>query len=644
MNFVSLWPMVQNTHGYYLHAFSRIVFSYHQSSFPNPAYGCWLYLLCLMWVLCQACAGHNQVTHVPANIHGLISIKAWTAVGPFSFDTGRQQPRSTITNNDLIATGLHEDSVTGDNIGRLQKVFPWQTISAHDGFIDLFEYVKDPKSNKSNFYLFSTINSEIDQQVVLAFDYAAGAMLWLNGDKIFVGCHKTGTPRKLDRFITTHLKRGTNNLFLKINREENLVAWKFVFYITSLQEAKVLYQANYQADFVNNPNILNATLSLYPGPYTMSDISAVYIAPSGSDSFTKHPLSQPFLSSNLSADMPDLAQGFYRCRILAGRDTMEETIYKGSLFEWENNMKRDTGTIKVDTTIRNEMNLNIAKFQGRLWNNEDTTSAPTQRERQKKCVFYADAANAVISHLRAGNKDFMGLSGTYIKTYYARLQQRSNAFLFHVNSQLINSRKKIPLVMIIPWTLPAEEFIYEGYFDGMSQFEADIALADKYGFAIAWTFLRKSNYVFTMADDIKGTLSRLREDYNIDTSNDFLLGDSEGAKRALMLASNDRGKYKGLALFVPDWSEKSKANIAGLEKTAVLIARAREDKFPRDISLSFVEAIKRSGGYPVYMEYDGGHESFRKDHRRIGFHFFSTLINGQHPESGEASSLHPPFH
>lgn len=165
------------------------------------------YVCCLAWILTAACSG-NKVTQVPASFSGIIKINGWTAIGPFTFDTAHQEPRNTIFNDDLSSIGLKEADVNASNAGTLRNKFPWQHIYEKDGYIDLFEYVKGEKKDKSNFYLLSSVNSEVAQDVVLSFDYAAGAMLWFNGEKIFEGHHKTGTPRKLDQFITVHLKKG----------------------------------------------------------------------------------------------------------------------------------------------------------------------------------------------------------------------------------------------------------------------------------------------------------------------------------------------------------------------------------------------------------------------------------------------------
>lgn len=105
-----------------------------------------------------------------------------------------------------------------------------------------------------------------------------------------------------------------------MNRERNVVAWKFVFYISSPAYAKELYRVNYTEDFINNPNVLDTSLSVYLGPYANTSVKDFSIAPSGTTGFVHRELKKSPSTPNYLADVAGLTDGFYRVRLLLEKD------------------------------------------------------------------------------------------------------------------------------------------------------------------------------------------------------------------------------------------------------------------------------------------------------------------------------------
>lgn len=583
-------------------------------------------------ILFNSCSNPESdtiVTEIPQQINGVIKIKNWTAFGPFKFDTLRQKPIQTIFNDNLAISGIKENEVNEDNLTILKRKFKGLDIHEKDGFIDAFNYTFNAGNNESNFYFFTTVYSKVDQTVSIALDYAAGAMLWLNNTKVFEAHHKHNTLRKIDRFINVSLKKGTNTLLMKLNRETNINAWKFVFYITSINYAKEIYKANYIEDFADNPNVIQDQLKIYLGPYAASSVKALYITPVGSKQFFQKTWSAKSNSANsLFANLSGLPPGFYQCKLVLDKDTLQETIYKGDLFQFEKNINKEISLLKLNPLIKNELDINQLKFSALTHSTDDLFSESDQRSLQKRRVFFGYSLYNAVKYVQSGNKSFGGLAGTYIKTYYSVKQKRYYPFLYHINKQVID-KGKVPLVLVIPYTLGFDNFIEEGYFDSMPQLEADIMLADKYGYAIAWPFLGgKSTSPFKMEDDIENVLRKLKKDYRIDKRHVNLLGDSEGGQRALSLAINHPDRYNKIVLFVPgqlaSWAEESKANFSKLKGHPILIACAKDDSFHKNSVMLFIDKVTKEGLDVKYQEYDGGHESYKKDHRKIGFDFLKA--------------------
>lgn len=572
-----------------------------------------------------------NITHVPSNLKEHIKINSWIAFGPFEFDTIKQKPTNSILKDDLISHGFSENEINKDNIEQVKRTLTPKVIKEIDGFIDLFSYCDLPRENKSNYYLYTTLFSDCEQEVIFMFDYASSCNLWLNNEKIYTGRGKSGTMREIERFIRVKLKKGNNNLFLKINRGSNIHAWKFVFYISSIKFAKEVYRTNYLADFVENPENPDS-LNFYIGPYKKSDIRSLFLEHiETQDLFEYENFANSKLLNSFKINLQGLNDGFYSCRLVLDNDTIEEKIYIGDLFELKKEWQDVVNTLHIDEVTKVELEINLLKFSNRLSNSRELTFIPNEEQRrlEKTRIFYAFSMYNLFQYIIAGDSTLKEFSGTCIKSYYSNIQQRQSEFLFHIDEQLIKCRDKIPLILVIPYQLLADDFLHEGYYNHTSQIENDANLASKNGFAIAWPFLggKKTNSVI-IEKDIEGVIKKLESDYNIDTNNICLLGDSEGATRALKLALKSPNTYKGLALFVPvglpDFSYRYGAQIKRLKDIDVLIARPIEDKGPKKDIMDFIQFAKKQEVQINFKEYVGGHASFRKDHRRIGFQFLSN--------------------
>jgi predicted esterase len=280
-----------------------------------------------------------------------------------------------------------------------------------------------------------------------------------------------------------------------------------------------------------------------------------------------------------------------------------------------------------DSSTRFELEMNLKRFHNHLNNKGNPLSAFDRRYLQKKRVFYSLSIYNLISALRRGNALLNNVAGTYMQTYYSGKLRQNFGFLFHIDKKLTNSGKRVPLVLIIPYNVESDDFSTAGYYDLMPQINADIMLADKYGFALAWPFLDGSaTNIGKMEDDVQHVMEKIESHYSIDKEKIFMIGDSEGAQRALYLAMGHPEKYRGIALFVPNWNTGDAVTSSRLKNIPILIARARDDKFPIEGTLNFIKKSELLGFTPKFVQYDGGHESMKKDQRRLGFEFFRRTL------------------
>ena len=562
---------------------------------------------------------------VPQNFDKLIEIKKWFAIGPFSFDSARQSPEKAFSNTDLKRFGIDEDDFVSDDIKKLGRLTGNMfQINDSTSFVRLFDYV-GPDANierLSNFYLFTAIDCEDEVDATLVFDGSNSYKLWLNGVLLEEKRGKQNINKVGDRFVNVSLKKGKNILLAKVNRGANLKSWDFVCGIAPKAIAKNIYRANYLGDFVVNP-IVNESLAVYTGPYNKAvlritddygDIAAIDTL-SSSNGFTV-PLHR------------DMADGFYNCFLFLDSDSIAEDIYKGDYADFVGSMDaevRSTGLSDNDDIMANFTRVEFL-------NNEiiGDNSPDELRRLNRNRVYWGRALSEMVENVSESGK-INDMTGTFLLTYSEDNDSTVYCFVSHVGNQL-PLKGNIPVVFAVPYALTGESMPEDWYTGNLDQIMNDNKIADQYGVALVWLYSGGKDYSPLTADeDLRFALEKMRSLYDIDTTRLFLIGDCEGGRRALALARDNPGFFRGIAATSP-LTLTGNGDIAPIEyasklaKIPMIIRHGKHDEVAGiENSLRFVTVANKLGFYPELIVTENSHITFERDYRKYAFAFFDSI-------------------
>mgnify|MGYP000942309594 CR=1 FL=1 len=570
---------------------------------------------------------------LPFELDEIIEVKDWIALGPFSFNTRKQAPQNTFLNEDLAKYKIDEDNFLYDDISKINRkdLAPFM-ISQTNGFIKLFDYAGEMIEDKSNFYLCSSIFSPIEREVTLIVDGSNSYKLWFNQQTILNVTRKHNTNKVGDRFVNVKLKKGSNLLFVKVNRGSNVKSWGFVLGISSVSKAKEVYINNYFSDFIQNP-IITDSIQIYTGPYSDCEIQ---IMDEGNNLIIKDtvtPYNINVADANFTVSgLSTLENGFYNCRLYFAEDSIEEFFYKGNYIDLIEKIDTDIRDLEISEKEKNDLQAGLQRVS--FLSNEEVSDFSSSEIRilNKNRVYWAKAIKESVSYAET-TKSLRGIAGTSLRTYTSNKSDRIYHFVFHVGNNVL-LKPKIPLIIAVPYALEGESMTEDWYLSNLDQIEIDNKMADDHGFAIVWVYMGGKSYTPQIGrEDVISVIERIRESYDIDTTQIYVLGDCEGGRRALLLVERNPDLFSGIAVTSPItsfdyWNEAPINYVENLYNVPIVIEHGENDEVSTvENSRQFVADALNSGYSPKYIETKNSHLTFSKDYRRYAFIFFDSINN-----------------
>lgn len=575
--------------------------------------------LCL--IIMEGCNISSNVK-IPEHNFTTTPVNKWICIGPFRFDTISQYPTKTFYTKDLEQFAIDEAVFVKLDLKKLPKTINIFEVEDKQGTVDLIKYAESDKLQLSNFYLFSEVESEVDKEVVFITDGSFGYKIWLNDQLVISDYWKKNTNKGGDRFIPVKLKKGTNRIFAKVNRGNNEISWKLNLTISNIGEAKKVFFENCLSDFIANPNFSD-TLNIYVGPLLVGTLEI-------SDTENNIVLTKPFSSDEIHGgyvklkNLQNIAEGFYTLKLISKEYTMDEKIYKGDLANVKSKFEKSMSNIIGDSSSIKEINASIKKFKYLVDVKPDSLSRYEKQYWKNNAVFYGFDTNRSINYL-AQKKDLKGCSGTLIKSYYSKNENKTFEFLFHCSGSPEEIASK-PVILMIPYALEGNDFTTSWYFSSLDQLQIDAHLAEKNGFSIAWLFLRGSDYTIENADkDVIEAINALITDYNIDKHKFYVEGDCVGGYRALLMASRNPDKFAGVAAHGPVTQGENGFGpinlVRNLFNVPICIVHGHEDAIvPIQQTKLYIKEANKFGVYPVLDEkFNKGKHSLSKAYHYDSF-------------------------
>ncbi|MCF8360966.1 MAG: dienelactone hydrolase family protein [Prolixibacteraceae bacterium] len=583
------------------------------------------YLLIATFCILFSCK--NEVL-IPESGFEHTALKAWDFIGPFKFDTLQVDPSATFFIKNLNEFDIDEEHFSQTDLLKIPEPVNSFRVDDKFGSIDFLSYGGDSLKQLSNVYLYSTFNSEADQDVVFIVDGSFAYKIWLNGEVVIKDYWKKNTNKLGDRLVPVKIKKGSNKIFVKVSRGNNVLSWKFNLTISNFIIANQVFFDNCLSDFIMNPNFSDS-LFVYVGPFLNGKVEVLK-----SDSivqltktFENHELENQYLCLK---NLEHLEDGFYTVRLISSGYTMEEKVYKGDLETLGQQMGAQIAQLNCDQKYLNEIIISFDRFNYLSTVVPDSLSRYENQYWKNNSVFYGfNLYNLLQFH--NNNKHFIGCEGTFLKSYYSEKQNKDFYFLFQGigNPEEIASK---PVIIMVPYALEGDDITTSWYISSLDQIHIDAYLAKEYGFSIAWAFLRGTNYTVPDADeDIKGIISTLEKDYNIDPTKIYLDGDCVGGMRALIIASRNPDRFAGVAAHGPITYGEDRNSPINLVKhlanVPVCIVHSTEDKaVPIAQTKHYIKEANKQGVYPVLIEKkDKGKHSISKAYHRDSFEFLGKL-------------------
>lgn len=578
--------------------------------------------LSVISVLFTNCDPKNE-NSLPENLDEVVPLVNWQVIGPFTFDTLKQKSNSSFENRDLDFLGINEDSVKSETFKSLINTrFKLLKLTAENGKIELRKFVQGKIEDISNFYLFTTIYSSQDRQVVFIVDGSRNYKLWINGKQVLNISNKLNNNKVGDRFVSLALKKGENLIFAKVGRGENKISWEMIFGITTFQKAKEIFVKNYYSDFINNP-IVGDSLIAYLGPLGSAEL--IISDDAGTQININEILFSDYNNNNSIINTSELKNNsFYSLSLISSKDTLKEVFYKGNY----SLLVKELGH-KLNSIGSKNKDL-IAGFKRILYLDTLTIQNDSESEVKfynKNRIFWA---YCLYNAMKRTNDE--KIAGTQIKAFASRISNNENYFLFHVGKKTIN-KGKIPVVLIAPYSFSDTiSFINGWYISNLDQIEMDSQMAEASGFALVWLNMEGEKfYQEKYTEEVKEVIKTIDKEYGVDFLNIYAMGDCIGGGRVLLLGEKMPDMFSGIAAFGPVTLKGTNNDapinfVSNLYNVPLFIQHGETDKIsPIENSLSFIEEAHREGFFPKFKRTKYGHLEFCKDYRRLGFNFFDSL-------------------
>ena len=585
-------------------------------------------IVILLWLTsCQPSSQYADFSNYPPEGKDSVAwISNWSIIGPFGYDTLQQTAKEAFFNKDLADYGIEVPDFTFADFSEFK---PHQGILRHivtkDEFLDFIKLSGDSTKGLSNFYAYALIESRQDKETIFIADASSSYKIWLNGEKILQVRGMQSNNRIADRFVPVKLQKGKNHLFAKVCRDNNQYAWKLIAGLADQKKAKEIFKINYFKDFIRKA-VTKDSLNIYTGPYKQANAEMVF------PDVKKTSLRDVNKKNNeTSMPLPESEEGFYYCHLVLPQDTLTQPFYKGNYDNLVSDLSLQVTSLcekELRETHESDLKAGLQRVKHlQDYDFTDTTSNSEIQYVNKNRVFWG---RALQNNIRACRDRSKRQAGTYLKTYRTK-EGSINHFLLHAGGKALK-KEKVPLVMIVPYETYTSSMIESWYIGNLPQIEYDCKLADQYGVMLCWLFMNGENYTPESGNkDALNVLKRIKEDFPVSNEQTWLMGDCEGAQRALLLAAAHPRHFSGLTLISPVFSKFNPRQTKKLQNKSIYINHGTHDtSSPIEETRKFVKTGKRKGLNIELEEWNKNHLNIHRAYRKDAFQFIHQHENNNH--------------
>jgi len=468
-----------------------------------------------LWILIAAsCKDRIDNIMLLGNCNKLceqIPIRKWELIGPLKYD------------KDILTPGESYKQFKAIIQTTSSKVY--YQLKEYTDLNAAFNQSKPAKA-----FMFSSLNSAIDQNVAFLIGIDNTITLWVNDQLIVRASSKNITKNEIP--VKVHLVKGINKIVVEVSSNKD--AWNFHLDIAKLSDVKLFaYGLNAQS-FAKHyllkeaqPLMLKLPISqLYQPKFAKVQLFDTY----------NHLKAEKLLSARDKWIVGDLKlnPGVYSCRLIIDTDTLLQKIIVGDF----KNVFRDI-CLRIPTNKTKKESINISSLVTRFnYLHKYALRNGFDEGLERKISAVAYDLDFIIKKIKVNENAFKYASGFHIRSFVSKIDNSVNNYAVYYPENL-SPGTKVPLVIIMPWVAKQNPFIESWHLAFIDHIEFLEKEAKKYGFAIMWQSARiyeQYNFTPMVPTTSFEALNDLTNDYKIDMSKIYLQGTCSGGLQALLMA------------------------------------------------------------------------------------------------------------
>ncbi len=556
----------------------------------------------------------NELPEISSN--DKVQIYNWSVIGPFS--SLDNQAKNTLELNDLEQYGISENNISEKDIlslfnkieGHLDKNISIKSMQFTNENIDLYElYAKPDLATLTNAYLICKINSPKEQTVNILSSSSFGSKVWINNDLVCTVVNKKYLDKIYEEYKRIKLKKGTNLVLVKVNsRKINspVVHWKFSMAVTGNEYAKQNFKIQYLKDFLEQ-SYAKDSLKIYLGPYKY-ELPVEYQIFDSNHSIvntnTIRSLNTTFKYNNDSTASLDISKlrskrHFY-IQLILGNDTLQQPFYHGAYED----TKKTVDSINAGISSIKKSSIQYAVAMQR-YNTMDHYYERSLKKKKYKVVdkfpfeqrfINRNKIYAYMNFLDIISETRSSFEKMEFRGFASQIDSTLQTYLFYMPLRMRN-KTSVPSVVMVPYEQSDSLALIDSWYSmNLNHIEVDMMLAEKYGYALIYPWLRGGKYRDNSIGykDMEEVLNDVKKNWhNIDPDKMFLAGSCEGARRLTNIFTAFPDKFAGAWLYSPEMDDKYLQN---LTNNYLYIYTSKDDEvIPFDKVKGYIDKSKKYG-------------------------------------------------
>ena len=587
-------------------------------------------LLILLFTAFFSCKKEYKISVDDLENKSGITVTKIRLTNPFAIDSLNLHPDSfnptAYTNMDAALNTLKK-----------QGVIIYSASPNLEEHFDFNKYFPKTDSTPSFIYLFFNIHSEKEKEVALGVNYTQQIKIWINSEELYTSEWLRNIKKQVEKHVMVKLVKGDNLVVTKLQKTDvdmYLAHWEYYCNIQNISAAQKQYREDYWYDYIINPIIDGSVkkIDIYLGPYVNSDniVFSLY------DEHNKKcfSINKKIPTTNnvkWQIDCPEyLSDGIYTSELSLPDTVLNEVCFIGNI---------DLYTDSLIAKLKDDSDCERAKYTNPL-NMRFQKLKNDVIDTKYKCDLVHTFKNKIITLLQlknidriiSGNLSYQSQPGTFLKEYISPSDDSAQYYLFHVSGETLNKAKKIPLIIYMPYHMTNLPIMpYSWYISDLFFINWEFRLADQYGFAILFPYLRAQESYNDIADtDLHETLNDLRKYYPIDDKNIYIMGDCAGGLKSLLACYKNPDLAAGVGCFNVEYTDYLHKELNKLPiSLPIYISHSYKDKIPIERADKFVEKAKQYNNNITYEKTEMGSFNQPENKDEVIFRFFHGLYSGQ---------------